>query len=265
MAGVAQACRLGALPNLEAAGNDRGREQLLGIAACTRGVGLSTVALIDPNPISRAELAELLRAGGYGVSVFAHWREARAALLSGPVDAVVLCDWRRLGGRGSHRYLWKAAGVAPFILVCDGGVTRWDDRFTAVLYHPVTGEDLFRAIEGAIVGATQSLTLGGFRLDLRRRSLTYHDADLRLTPIETSLLRELMLSQGRFADSWDLMSRAWGIETLVDRRVLYTHVAWLRRKLLRAFGSDAMLVSSRGQGYRFDPSRVPGAAYPTAG
>jgi DNA-binding response OmpR family regulator len=226
---------------------------------------LSTVALIDRNPSSQAELAVLLRAGGYEVIVSAHWREARAALLAAPVDAAVLCDWRGLGGRGSHRYLWKAAGVAPFILVCDGGVTRWDNRFTAVLYYPITGDDLCSAVEGAMAGASRSLTLGGFRLDLVRRSLTDHDLDLRLTPIETSLLRELMLAQGRFVDSSALMSRAWGIEALDDRRVLYTHVAWLRRKLEKTFDSAAMLVSSKGQGYRFDPSRVSGADDPAAG
>jgi DNA-binding response OmpR family regulator len=220
------------------------------------GAILAKLALVDRNPSTREELTRLLQAGGYDVEAFGHWREAKSALQLAAVDAVVLCDWLRLGGRGSHRYLWRVAGIAPFVLVCDGGVTRWDDRFMAVLYYPVNSSDLLGAIEAAIRGANQSLTLGGYRLDLRRRRLVWGESQVRLTRIETALLRELMLAQGRFVESTPLMTRAWGEDLPSDRRALYTHIAWLRRKLLTAFADRKVITNARGQGYRFDPSQA---------
>jgi len=207
----------------------------------------------------------LLRAAGYGVAAYENWRRAREALLEERVDAIVLCDWRRLGGRGSHRYLKTAAAGAPFILVCDGGVTRWDERFTAVLYYPVDKDDLSRAIDGAIADVRASVTLGEFTLDLKARTLTREQLTANLTPIQTAILRALMLAQGGFVNSNDLLREVWGFAASGDRRVLYTHIAWLRRRLLAKFGPGQLLVSKRRRGYRFDATDSSGDASAPAG
>lgn len=227
--------------------------------------GVYSVALVDKHDDSREELTASLQCCGCKVRAFAHWRQAREALNEAAVDAVVLCDWRRSGGRGAYRYLQRAAGDAPFVLVCDGGVTCWDDRFTAVLYYPVNEQNLFRAISNAIVDASASLTLGEFTLNLKRRTLSRDDLALRLTPSEVNILKVLMLAQGRFVPSKDLVAKAWGIQTLPDRRVIYTHVAWLRRKLNAVFGSARLILSVRGHGYCFDPSLAVESACARAG
>ena len=218
-----------------------------------------SIALVDRQEETRQEIGALLGGAGLRPHCFDHWREARSALAVEPVSAVVLCDWRRGGGRGAHRYLRGCAGSAPFVLVCDGGVARWDDRFTAVLYYPVLAHELAHAIVGAIERAASSLTCGGFVLDLKRRLLSSGEASAKLTPVETELLKVLMLAQGRFIPSVELLERAWQLQTLLDRRIVYTHVSWLRRKLEAAFGPGQLIVSGRAQGYSFAPARVAGS------
>lgn len=208
-----------------------------------------TIALVDGRDESRAELAAMLRAAGCAVASYAGWRTARPALGESVVDAVVLCDWRRCGGRGALRYLRRPAREAPFIAITDGGVAAGDSRFAAVLGYPVSAEALMDALRAAI-GDRRPLELGRFRLDSLRRALVSGADSVLLTPIECDLLRVLMLAGGDFVPSDRLMARAWGIAALTDRRMLYTHIAWLRRKLAALEAGD-LIASSRGRGYRF--------------
>lgn len=210
-----------------------------------------TVAVVDANPRTGEELEWLLSEAQFEVSRFVGWREARPALAALRPDAVVLTDWRRVGGRGGERYLRRGARGAPFVMVCDGGVTGWDDRFAAVLYYPVTSEQLANAIRVAIARERSLVSASGFVLDLGSRSLARGARSASLTPIETAILSELMSARGEFVSSAQLAERVWGAHARGDRRVLYTHVAWLRRKLERSLGEPQLIVSARLLGYRF--------------
>ncbi|MHB0877834.1 MAG: winged helix-turn-helix transcriptional regulator [Anaerolineae bacterium] len=211
------------------------------------------VALVDPRDLSRAELGSMLADCGCEVSSFGDWRMARSLLPGLRTDAVVLTDWRRLGGRGAHRYLRGPARDAPFILITDASNSSPDERFAAVLSYPVAAEMVFAALRSACEAVQPPLQLGAWSLDRKRRSLSRGQRAIDLTPIETELLHVLMAAGGDYVNSSDLVARAWGISTLLDRRVLYTHVAWLRRKLRDGMGVADPILSERRRGYRFDP------------
>jgi DNA-binding response OmpR family regulator len=210
------------------------------------------VALVDPRADSSAELSGALTGYGCRVSCFQHWREARASLCSVRVDAVVLTDWHRLGGRGGHRYLRGPTRNAPFVLVTDAADPLSDERFASILTYPLSADALFAAVQAACEERHLALQLGEWRLDVKRRTLAHADRCVDLTPVETELLRVLMSAEEEFVNSSDLVAQAWGISTLLDRRVLYTHVAWLRRKLQDELGVADPIVSVRQRGYRFD-------------
>ncbi|NPV07528.1 MAG: response regulator transcription factor [Anaerolineae bacterium] len=210
-----------------------------------------TVAVVDANLETGEELERLLSEAQFEVARFAGWREARASLAALRPHAVVLTDWRRLGGRGGERYLRRAAGGAPFVVVCDGGVTGWDDRFAAVLYYPVTSDQLSHAIRSAIARERALVSAFGFVLDRGSRTLTQGQRSASLTPIETAILSELMAARGQFVGSAELAERVWGTHARQDRRVLYTHMSWLRCKLERLLGEPGLIVSARLLGYRF--------------
>lgn len=211
------------------------------------------VALIDIRDASRSVLASALAKAGFEVAAFSHWRKARTALSAIKVDAVVITDWRGSGGRGAHRYLRAPARRAPFVLVTDSGSAGQDGRFAAAVQYPAGLPEIAEAVKVACDAVPPLLRLGRWALDTQRRTLEWSGQSIDLTPVETELLRVLMSQGGSFVTSSDLVARAWGISTLLDRRVLYTHVAWLRRKLRDGLDGGDPIVSERQRGYRFDP------------
>jgi len=217
------------------------------------------VLLVDRSDETREELRALLAAEGYVVKVAADWHQGREWLRAYSFDAIVLCDWRKLGGRGAYRYLTGVGGRLPFVMVCDGGVTPWDERFASVLQYPVSGGRLSEAIREAIAGAPSPLRYAGLRLDERTHTLCYRGTRVRLTATETKIMARLMRSGGEFVGVPDLMARVWGVD-IIDKRLLYTHICWLRAKLRRAFGKGRWVVNTRGLGYRLESDMLEGLA-----
>lgn len=208
------------------------------------------VAVVDANPHTRGELGQSLAEARFSVSLFTGWRDARPGLAECPPDAIVLADWRRSGGRGGVRYLRRVARGAPFVAISDGSITGHDDRFAAVLRYPVTVEELAQAVREAIAKQRNIVKALGYALDLGARSLAKGEVSANLTRIEAAILRELLEARGEFVTSAGLLERVWGDHAGEDRRILYTHMAWLRRKLTQAFG-EQVIESARRLGYRF--------------
>lgn len=211
---------------------------------------MGSIFLVDANPTTRAELAAAIDSGGITVLAFESWRAARDEMAGQSPLAVILTDWRRTGGRGAYRRLRHAAGGAPFVMVCDGGVTEWDERFAVVVHYPVAPEALLDALRQVVATAAMVVRLKEFRLDQRRRLLHRGDDAVVLTAIQTGLLAALMRAQGEVLSTAELVEAGWPGQGTEDRRVLYTHIAWLRQRL-RSFAPAAVIQNVRGEGYRF--------------
>ncbi len=97
---------------------------------------MGAIILVDANPATREYLAATLGCGGLSVLAFESWQAARSGMAGQSPLAVVLTDWRGKGGRGAYRRLRHSARGAPFVMVCDGGVTEWDERFAVVVRYP---------------------------------------------------------------------------------------------------------------------------------
>jgi len=164
-------------------------------------------------------------------------------------SVIVLTDWRRTGGRGVHRHLRHSARGAPFVMVCDGGVSEWDDRFAQVLQYPLEREVLLQGVRTAIDARVVARLGTDRRLLLRSRTLSWGRENIELTRLQECLLRELVVAGGSFVTPDSLMQAVWGPEAGDDRRGLYTHLSWLRRKLAM-LGDGPRIESVRGKGYR---------------
>lgn len=217
--------------------------------------------MVDENPATRAELALAISLGGYSLLTFESWQLARSEMAKQSPRVVVLTDWRGNGGRGMYRRLRHASAGAPFVMVCDGGVTEWDERFTRVLHYPVAREVLLGALGEVIAGtAAMVIRLGEFRLDQRTGVLHHGERSVGLTPIQVSLLGALMRADGEVLPTDELAEAGWPGHNTDDRRVLYTHMAWLRERLC-SFAPAAAIVNRRGRGYQFvvpPPIALPG-------
>ena len=75
---------------------------------------------------------------------------------------------------------------------------------------------------------------------------------VELTPVEFRLLHGLMARPGRVLSRDQLMDICYDDERVVSDRTIDTHVKNLRKKLAPAIGSDELIHSIYGVGYKVD-------------
>ena len=93
---------------------------------------------------------------------------------------------------------------------------------------------------------------GSLELDVEHQVVQSGGLSIDLTPIETALLRELLVSVGETVTQHELVRAAWpGHDVAECRERLHYHVFALRRKLRRA-GDTLATVTTAKTGYRLD-------------
>lgn len=208
-------------------------------------------------------LCSLLRRGlsenGYVVDAAARGDDA-LHLLEVYDYAVAVLDWRMPGLDGVE--VIKAArkrriAVPVLVLTARDGLADRVDALDAgaddYLVKPFQFPELLarlRALQRRRVASAPILELGGVRLDPSTRRVTSGGAEVRLAPIELSLL-ELLMRRHPATTSRDLIAQhLWPEEWAgTSRNNIEVHVSRLRSKLT---GSSLRLTSVRGTGYRLE-------------
>jgi DNA-binding response OmpR family regulator len=93
------------------------------------------------------------------------------------------------------------------------------------------------------------LSIGDLSIDLVRRRVVRAGNDIRLTPTEYKLLRELASNRGKVLLHGDLLSRVWGPEYRDEVDYLWTYVRYLRNKLEIDPAHPRYILSEPGVGY----------------
>jgi DNA-binding response OmpR family regulator len=107
---------------------------------------------------------------------------------------------------------------------------------------------LLRRVERA--GETQSLSVGGYRLDLQERRVHHGEREVHLTRIEFDLLAFLAGRPRTAVSRAALLEHIWGPPSGVESRTVDSHVKALRRKL----GPD-LIRTVHGVGYALETPR----------
>ena len=94
------------------------------------------------------------------------------------------------------------------------------------------------------------LTIGDIRVDLRNRSVTCGEADVKTTPTEFRLLTLFAKEPGRVFTRDQIIERAFGYDYDGFDRTVDVHVSSLRRKLEAANGGKRIIHTVYGVGYR---------------
>jgi two-component system KDP operon response regulator KdpE len=92
---------------------------------------------------------------------------------------------------------------------------------------------------------------GGLVVDLAAHTVTLDGEEIRLTPIEFSLLRSLAANRGLLMTHRALLVEVWGPEYDDATPLLRTHIANLRRKLASGASGRNFIRTDAGIGYRF--------------
>ncbi len=109
---------------------------------------------------------------------------------------------------------------------------------------------------GAI--ATQpSFTSGDLKIDFVERRITVAGDEVKLTPVEYSLLQEFVLNPGKVLTHTYLLNRIWGPEYGGETEYLRVFVGRLRAKLELDRTKPRYIITVPRVGYRFD-RRTPG-------
>ena len=94
------------------------------------------------------------------------------------------------------------------------------------------------------------LTIGDVRVDLRNRSVTSSEADVKTTPTEFRLLTLFAKEPGRVFTRDQIIERAFGYDYDGFDRTVDVHVSSLRRKLEATNGGKRIIHTVYGVGYR---------------
>lgn len=214
-----------------------------------------------------ALLDQSLTEVGWEVDVVADGRAAYAAALGGGDVAydVLLLDWMLPGMEGLTvcRRL-REVGVRTPVLMLTARSTV-PDRIAGLdagaddyLGKPFDLDELIARLRALHRRATADeetpLRVGDLELDPAARRVHRGTAEIELSAREFDILRLLMARAGRLVTRFTILDEVWDGDTDLRSNVIDVHVASLRAKIDRPFGTDT-IRTLRGSGYRIDSDR----------
>jgi two-component system OmpR family response regulator len=211
-------------------------------------------------------LDQSLSEAGWEVDVRHDGQAALDAALGGwgVIYDVLLLDWmlpvldgltvcRQLRGVGVHTpalMLTARSAVADRV----GGLDAGADDY---LVKPFELDELLARLRAlyrrASIGESddEPLIVDDLVLDPRSRRTTRRGVDIELSAREFDILHLLMRRAGRLVTRLNILDEVWDGETDLRSNVIDVHVASLRAKIDRPFGTNT-ITTLRGAGYRVD-------------
>lgn len=209
-------------------------------------------------------LEQSLREAGWTVEVVADGRTAYARALPGglPYD-VLLLDWMLPGLTGPEvcRRLRDLGVHTPvLVLTARGGV---DDRVTGLdagaddyLAKPFHLDELLarcRALRrrGRYDQDTGTVVVDDLEVDPGSRRVARRGVEVELSSREFDILHLLVTRAGKVVTRFQILDEVWDGETDLRSNVIDVHLASIRAKIDRPFGTST-ITTLRGAGYRVD-------------
>jgi DNA-binding response OmpR family regulator len=93
---------------------------------------------------------------------------------------------------------------------------------------------------------------GYLKIDFRSNLTIVANHEIKLTPIESKLLRELVKNIRVGLEYDDLLNRVWGLEYQGARSYLHDYINSLRHKIEPDMKNPQYIINIFGRGYRFD-------------
>ncbi|GAB3774870.1 two-component system response regulator TcrA [Nocardioides ginsengisegetis] len=212
-------------------------------------------------------LEQSLTEAGFEVDVVGDGRAAFAAALDVGDAAydVLLLDWMLPGLEGLTvcRRLREAGVRTPVLMLTARSAVP--DRIAGLeagaddyLGKPFDLDELIarlralhrRARSDELEGAV--VQVGDLSLDREGRRVHRGGTEITLSAREFDILELLMSRAGRLVTRFTILDEVWDGDTDVRSNVIDVHVAALRAKIDRPFGTDT-IRTLRGSGYRIDP------------
>jgi two-component system KDP operon response regulator KdpE len=227
------------------------------------------ILVVDDELSIQRTLRRTLTMGGYEVLVASSGQEAIEMVrqhqpdlilldlyMPGSIDGMTVCEWVRESLQTPIIVLSAVTEEKRKVQALDTGA---DDYLT----KPFSSEELQarvraclrRANTGEASDANTPEVLssedGYLYMDVARRRVRAGDQEVRLTPTEFELLRQLMLYAGKVLTHRSLLRAVWGPEYGEEADYLRVYVRQLRRKVEVEPSRPKYILTEPGIGYVF--------------
>lgn len=221
----------------------------------------SAVALvIDDEPQIRRLLRVTLEANGYRVFDAATGQDGVAQAAQRRPHVVLLdLGLPDLAGVEVLKRLREWSKVPVVVLSVrdaeDDKVAALDAGADDYVTKPFNSAELLARLRAALrhaqpQGADAIFRTGNVEVDLAARLVRLRGAEVKLTPIEYSLLRLLVTHAGKVLTHRQLLTEVWGPKAVEQTHYLRVHIAHLREKLEEKLDGSDLIRTEPGIGYR---------------
>lgn len=220
------------------------------------------VLLVEDEPSMRKFVSDALANRGHAVTSVATGEEALDTLGRMPQPDLVILDLGLPGidGLAVLEQLRRVSTTPVLVLSARGSqsdkVRALDAGADDYLAKPFGLPELVARVKAQLrrgsyaPSQTQSAIVGDLEIDLIRRRVTRSGDEVRLTPTEFALLRELVLNAGRVLTHRELLQKVWGPEYAGESQYTRTFIQRLRLKLEDDPSSPGVILTEPGLGYR---------------
>ncbi|GGO86284.1 transcriptional regulatory protein TcrA [Nocardioides phosphati] len=221
------------------------------------------ILIAEDDPRLGPLLVDAFTEEGWTAELVADGRAAYQRALPGglPYDALLL-DWMlpQMSGVTVCRRLRDAGVTTPVLLLTARGAV--DDRIEGLdagaddyLPKPFDLGELLARLRAlhrrSQREAPPVLTVGDLVVDTAARTASRGEVPIDLSVREFDILAVLVANAGRVVSRFDLFDRVWDGETDIASNVMDVHLARIRAKIDRPFGTDT-ITTVRGAGFRVD-------------
>lgn len=98
------------------------------------------------------------------------------------------------------------------------------------------------------------LTCGNLSLNMQSSQLSCGNRSFTLPRLEYRLMEQLMLNQGIYLSTDELMAKVWGYDSDAEIGAVWVYISYLRKRLT-ALGANAEIKVKRGTGYTLEETK----------
>ncbi len=160
----------------------------------------------------------------------------------------VLERLRRAGNKTPILLLTAKAEVEDRIMGLDAGA---DDY----LPKPFSMKELLARVRAMLrrreAFTPDVLSVGSISLNRQSYELSGNGQSFSLPKLEYQVMELLMLNQGIYLSTEDILTRVWGYDTEADIGVVWVYISYLRKRLL-ALNANVEICAKRNIGYKLE-------------
>jgi two-component system, OmpR family, KDP operon response regulator KdpE len=220
----------------------------------------STALVIDDEPQIRRLLRITLEANGYRVIDAATGNDGVIEAAQRKPDVVLLdLGLPDIDGGTVLKRIREWSRVPIIILSVrdqeEEKVAALDSGADDYVTKPFNTAELLARMRAALrhgqpQGADAIYRVGDLEVDLSKRLVLKGGAEVKLTPIEYSLLRLMVTHAGKVLTHRQLLTEVWGEKAVEQSHYLRVHIAHLREKLERNPSAPELILTEPAVGYR---------------